>query len=226
MCCPSACVQQDYLIQTIFQDNQSIEQQQNYVIHTLANFGFFSTNRSLLEPPKNFTFQSMGAGRGIFHDSNDKNPYPKQTLTFLTSSDMLPTTWRNSIVLLLRNINTEQGLCYGTRLHLISVHRNIIEGEVLTGYHHGTEEMIPKLGLMNTDSNLTFKPQRMQFPLCPSYSMVINKSQGRTFGKVDIYLRQHVFAHEQLYVAFPGVKLFKTFKGTHRWIKYTRNIVD
>ena len=87
---------------------------------------------------------------------------------------------------------------------------------MLTGYHHGTEEMIPKLGLMNTDSNLTFKPQRMQFPLRPSYSMVINKLQGRTFGKVDIYLRQPVFAHEQLYVAFPRVKLFKTFKGAHR----------
>jgi ATP-dependent exoDNAse (exonuclease V) alpha subunit len=43
---------------------------------------------------------------------------------------------------------------------------------------------------------------RLQFPLQLCYAMTISKSQGQTFtGKVELYLKDGVFSHGQLYVA-------------------------
>lgn len=42
--------------------------------------------------------------------------------------------------------------------------------------------------------------------------MTINKSQGQTFDRVGILLRQPVFTHGQLYVAASRVKSFDCLK--------------
>ncbi len=42
--------------------------------------------------------------------------------------------------------------------------------------------------------------------------MTINKLQGQTFEKVDIYLPLPVFSHGQLYVAFSGAKSKNSLK--------------
>jgi ATP-dependent DNA helicase PIF1 len=39
-----------------------------------------------------------------------------------------------------------------------------------------------------------------QFPLWPCYVITVNKSQGQTLSKVWFDVRQHPFAHGQLYV--------------------------
>jgi hypothetical protein len=40
-----------------------------------------------------------------------------------------------------------------------------------------------------------------QFPVCPVFSMTINKSQGQSVSHVGLDLNSPVFAHGQLYVA-------------------------
>ena len=66
---------------------------------------------------------------------------------------------------------------------------------------------IPRIALTTTkDCHLPFTPTRRQFPINPSYAMIINKSQGQNLTKVGIYLLQSAFTHGQLYVATFRVK--------------------
>ena len=74
--------------------------------------------------------------------------------------------------------------------------------KIIYGQNARNEVLIPRIKLAPNDSNLPFCLHRVQFPLRLAYSVTINKAQGQTFDKVEIYLLKPVFSHGQLYVAF------------------------
>jgi hypothetical protein len=104
--------------------------------------------------------------------------------------------------------------CNESYLHCDSFqwHNNVIDCEVLTGTSIGLRVLIPRINLTFSGTILPFKFQRTQFPVITAFAMTINKSQGQTFDKVGIFLRQPVFTHGQLYVAASRVKTFQDLK--------------
>jgi hypothetical protein len=115
-------------------------------------------------------------------------------------------------VMLLRNIDQQNGLCNGTRLRVTSLEDHVIEAKIISGTHIGKYTYIPRLKLMPSDKRVPFKFNRRQFPLMVCFAMTINKSQGQSLEEVGLYLRKPVFTHGQLYVAISRVTTKKGLK--------------
>jgi ATP-dependent DNA helicase PIF1 len=110
-------------------------------------------------------------------------------------------------VMLLRNLNVQQGLCNGTRIVLTRIGARSVEGTILTGRLKGNTVSIPKVLLRHSgEAQAKVSFYRYQFPLVPCYAMTINKSQGQTLTEVVLMLRSQVFAHGQLYVGLSRVR--------------------
>ena len=96
-------------------------------------------------------------------------------------------------IILLRNLNPSEGLCNGTRLICRGFQSKVIDAEIITGSHIGKRVFISRITLTASDSKLPFILNRRQFPVRLAFAMTINKSQGQTSGRVDVYLPEHVF---------------------------------
>ena len=80
-------------------------------------------------------------------------------------------------LMLLRNINPQDGLCNGTKL----VFERALANKVLQCRVSGSDRIvfIPRIVLIPRANEYPFSWQRRQFPTKPAFSTTINKSQGR-----------------------------------------------
>ncbi|KEH35203.1 PIF1 helicase, putative [Medicago truncatula] len=69
----------------------------------------------------------------------------------------------------------------------------VLKGRVISGSNIGEKVFIPRLSLTPSDNRIPFKFKRRQFPICVSFAMTINKSQGQSLEHVGVYLPSPVF---------------------------------
>lgn len=112
------------------------------------------------------------------------------------------------IVILLRNSNSRDGLCNGTPLLVLKMTDNVIQARMLTGNNVGLVEFISQIINDLKESDSIFCMRRIQFPLRLAFSITINKAQGQTIERVDVYLPSPGFGHDQLYVALSHARSF------------------
>ena len=126
------------------------------------------------------------------------NGYPQHSLNLK----------EGAIVMLIRNLSIKDGLCNGTRLQVVRCGVHSIRATILFGVHSGKCFTFPRVHFHPNNEQMEVKLKRTQFPFRLAFSMTINKSQGQTFDRIGISLRDPVFAHGQLYVAMSRVRAF------------------
>ena len=131
--------------------------------------------------------------------------YPGEFMNSLTSSSLPQHEIKLKIgcpIMLMRNLNISAGLANGTRLTIVRMHTHVLECQIVNGSCQGNIVIIPRITLYSSESDLPFTLRRLQFPIRLSTAMTINNSQGQSLEAVGLYLRDPVFSHGQLYVAF------------------------
>nr|CAD2179517.1 unnamed protein product [Meloidogyne enterolobii] len=106
-----------------------------------------------------------------------------------------------AIIVLLRNLNTNKGLCNGTRLIVKRLTTNLIEAETISlsstqGVIVGISRALHTYRDERPDG-ISF--ERFQFPVRIAFTMTITKAQGQTCERLGADLSEEPFAHGQLY---------------------------
>ena len=133
----------------------------------------------------------------------------------------------NCIIMLIRNLSINEGLCNGTRLMVIELAIHLLKCKILTGDKAGDIVFLNRITLY-CENIYPFTFSRRQFPIKLAFAMTINKSQGQTFDRIGLDLRKDVFNHGQLYVAFSRVRSWQALKvylGNQRDNKKVKNYV-
>ncbi|XP_062232890.1 uncharacterized protein LOC133930258 [Phragmites australis] len=113
-------------------------------------------------------------------DDDSHNHYPIEFLNSITPNGLPPHVLKvriNCPMILLRNLDPNNGLCNGIRLIVRAFQDNAIDVEIVGGQHVGKRVFIPRITLFPSDDiSLPFKFNRKQIPICLNFAMTINKS--------------------------------------------------
>ena len=89
-----------------------------------------------------------------------------------------------AIMMVIRNVNINEGLCNGTRVQIVRLLNNIVICRHIDGPRKGKTFPLSRFRFTfgGTEDDYTtyggVRWERVQFPLRPGFVMTINKSQG------------------------------------------------
>ena len=210
---PEQCVSQGDLIDEIFPDFE--QDRHDSVILAPKNDATETINEQVLRRLPGIERKYFSFDEAICETQADEQHYPLEFLHSITPTGMPPHCLKlkvGAIVILLRGLDNNNGLCNGTRLKVVNLYPNLIDAEIISGSKKGNRVFIPRIKLAPSDQNLPFVLGRRQFPVRLAFCITINKGQGQTYSTVGIYLAEPVFSHGQLYVAFSRARSFQDIK--------------
>ena len=100
--------------------------------------------------------------------------WPLKFLNCLSPSGLPPHKLQLKIgafIILLRNLNVNQGLCNGTRLIVEDLREYTILAEILSGSKSGTSVLIPRIDVSLSIEEVPFHTKRRQFPVRLAHAM-------------------------------------------------------
>ncbi|OWZ20553.1 Helitron helicase [Phytophthora megakarya] len=85
-------------------------------------------------------------------------------------------------IIMIRNLNSDVGMCNGTRLRVVSLREGSIEATIMSGPFKGKTVFIPRIIFYSEDDDkeFPFKLLRKPFPVVPAFGTPINKAQGQS----------------------------------------------
>jgi ATP-dependent DNA helicase PIF1 len=175
------------------------------VILAARNVDVDAINETILQmlPGEAKTYSSVDSAFNDAGIANNAIPNEYLNTIVVPGIPLHQTTLKiNCPIILLRNLNSHEGLCNGTRMVVTAMAERVIEAQIVTGTHASKKAFIPRIVLdTSMSAGLGFILRRCQLPIRLGFGMSINKAQGQSLDQVGVYLNNPVFAHGQLYVA-------------------------
>ena len=112
--------------------------------------------------------------------AEDYNNYQADFLNSLDMPGLPPHKLRvctGSVVMLIRNIDTSNGLCNGIRAIIVQTSIRLLEVRIITGKARGQRVFLPRIPITSHAHALPFQLQRQQFPVKLAWTMTINKAK-------------------------------------------------
>ena len=137
--------------------------------------------------------------------SEDDNPtaYPQEFLNAINMSGLPEHNINlkvNAVIVLLRNLNYNDGHCNGTRYIVKNIHRYFIEVRRLDAVEIEANILIPRIPMSTKENEFPFIMKRLQFPIKLAFAMTFNRSQGQSLHHCGMILPSSVWTHGQIYV--------------------------
>jgi hypothetical protein len=165
------------------------------------------------------TFQIADSVDNEGSDEQEQLMYPIEYLNSINSSGLSHSLLKLKVgapIMVLQNLQSEKGVCNGSRGILTKVSNHVLEVHLLGGEHGGETVFIPCITLIPFDIHLPFKLQSHQFPVKLAFAMIINKFQSQSVNYFGLDLCSPVFTHGWFYIAISQATSVHSIKAI--WI--------